>query len=333
MELSFPKYYKEFRCIASACPDSCCKEWTVDVDPHAAAMYRELDGDLGNRLRQVLKDTDDGTIMEIEDGRCPMWRQDGLCRIQAELGHDALCQTCRDFPRLRHDYGDFVELGLELSCPEAARLIFCSDGAWVTETAPGSETPDYDEEVMQILKSSRKAVLKLLADERFSFPEALAILLLQAHDAQEQIDCGAGAVTPPEVLLAEVQKYAVPGDWDGFFSFFQGLEILTERWDHLLHSATAKVDRDGKLRPLARYLIERYWLQAVADFDLVCRAKFVVAGCLLVAALGGDPVQTAQLFSKEIENDPDNVEAILDGAYTATALTDKNLLALLLGNR
>ena len=27
------------------------------------------------------------------------------------------------FPRLTHDYGDFAELGLELSCPEAAKLI------------------------------------------------------------------------------------------------------------------------------------------------------------------------------------------------------------------
>ena len=67
MELSFPKYYNEFRCIAAACPDSCCKEWTVDVDPEAAAMYRNLQGDLGDRLRSVLKDTEDGAIMEIEN--------------------------------------------------------------------------------------------------------------------------------------------------------------------------------------------------------------------------------------------------------------------------
>ena len=44
----------------------------------------------------------------------------------------------------------------------------------------------------------------------------------------------------------------------------------------------------------------------------------------------GNITQTAQLFSKEIENDPDNVEAILDAAYTAAAFTDLNLLGLLL---
>ena len=38
----------------------------------------------------------------------------------------------------------------------------------------------------------------------------------------------------------------------------------------------------------------------------------------------------AQLFSKEIENDSENMDALLDGAYTAPALTDANLLGLLL---
>lgn len=33
-------------------------------------------------------------------------------------------------------------------------------------------------------------------------------------------------------------------------------------------------------------------------------------------------------MSKEIENDAENIDALLDGAYTAPGLTDANLLAL-----
>ena len=95
----------------------------MDVDSASAAYYRSLPGELGDRLRQVLTDTPDGTVMALENGRCPMWRTDGLCEIQKHLGEAALCRVCRTFPRLRHDYGRFAELGLELSCPEAARLI------------------------------------------------------------------------------------------------------------------------------------------------------------------------------------------------------------------
>ena len=32
MKIYTPEYYHHFHCIASACPDSCCKEWAVDVD-------------------------------------------------------------------------------------------------------------------------------------------------------------------------------------------------------------------------------------------------------------------------------------------------------------
>ena len=57
----------------------------------------------------------------------------------------------------------------------------------------------------------------------------------------------------------------------------------------------------------------------------------MLISCLLVSALGGDFVETAQLFSKEIENNVDNVEAILDAAYAHPAFTDDKLLGMLLG--
>ena len=113
-----PDLYDGFHCIASACPDSCCQQWDVAVDGEKAALYRSLPGELGDRLRRFLKNEDGEVYLTLEGTRCPMWRADGLCRIQAELGEGALCKTCREFPRLTHDYGSFVELGLELSCPE-----------------------------------------------------------------------------------------------------------------------------------------------------------------------------------------------------------------------
>ena len=60
MEIRYPAYYKDFSCLAGACPDSCCHEWEVDVDPDAADYYRHLPGELGDRLREVLRDGEDG---------------------------------------------------------------------------------------------------------------------------------------------------------------------------------------------------------------------------------------------------------------------------------
>jgi lysine-N-methylase len=330
MKVLKPEYFYQFQCIASACPDSCCKEWEVDVDDTAASFYRNLEGPLGDHLRQVLKDTEDGTVMTIKDGRCPMWRQDGLCRIQAEMGHDALCQVCRDFPRLRHDYGDFVEYGLELSCPEAARLILTQSHTLVAENAPGEDEVDYDPEIMAVLLETRKTALDFLDNTSLPVNLALAVLLLYVHEVQSWIDGADVAVLDEEKCVNSAKKYAANSNWALVLEFFQNLEILTPQWHSRLSAPIEDSCWHSGFLSLAKYFIGRYWLQAVADFDLISRVKLLVSACLLVYRLGGDFLETAQLFSKEIENDPDNLETILDGTYTSPALTDIQLLSLLL---
>lgn len=327
MEVFYPKYYETFSCIASACPDSCCKEWAVDVDSQTAAFYRQLPGALGDRLREVLQDTEDGTIMTIENSLCPMWRADGLCRIQAELGHRALCKVCREFPRLTHDYGDFSELGLELSCPEAARIILSSsDNTILSRTVSGGENPEYDMEAMAILKRTRAEFFAFLETTSLPFPQVLTAFLLYAHAVQEELDGGEKAILLPEV---SVSGLSAGKDFRPLQDFFLSLEILTPQWRTRLESPAVTPCWENRYKALLHYLVLRYWLQTVFDYDIVCRAKFAVAACLLIGGLGGDLIETAQLFSKEIENDPDNVEAILDGAYSHPALTDMHLLQLL----
>ena len=329
MKITMPRYYREFHCLAVDCPDSCCHEWTVDVDADAAAYYKALPGALGDRLREVLKEENGSTVMANIEGRCPMWQQNGLCRIHAELGHDALCKTCREFPRLRHDYGDFVELGLEPSCPEAARLIFGDNGEIVTEYRANEAVPDYDEALMATLLRSRQEILAYLGNTPLPLPQQLAVMLLYAHYVQGEIDGADAAVLDPAECLADAYRYAGKGDMNALISLFRNLEMLTDRWKVRLDTMPENSSWDVGYRPLLPYFIRRYWLQAVADYDLVCRVKFIIASVILIHALGGDPISTAQLFSKEIENDPDNVDAILDGAYGQPALTDANLLGLL----
>lgn len=330
MVLRYPAYFETFSCLAGQCPDSCCKEWEVQIDGDTAARYRAMPGSLGAALRQFLYEQDGETYLRITDGRCPMWRDDGLCRIQADCGHDALCQTCREFPRLTHDYGDFIERGLELSCPEAARLIFENfDSRWIQTEVPGGEEPDYDRADMEILLQTREKMLELLANTRRPVQETLALALLYGYHVQETLD-GAERPWDAQKALAFAKRLAEPSDGKEVSDFFKNLDILTDKWRKRLDSPTAAPHWDERLRALARYGVERYWLQAVSDLELAARVKMVVLSCILVHLLGGDTVQTAQLYGKEIENSEENTEAILDGAYTSPALTDAKIFGLLL---
>lgn len=330
MQIRKSYYFDSFRCIASACADSCCKEWDVQVDEAAAAYYRSLTGPLGDRLREVLKEEDGETVMIIEDGRCPMWREDGLCRIQAELGEEALCRTCREFPRLTHDYGNFVERGLELSCPEAARLILQADPLPMVMTCvPGEEEAEYDTEAMAVLLHTRERMLNLLSQEEYPIGKRMALALLYGCQAQAELDGEEEQPFDAASAMETIRDLAKPGDWDAVLDFFRELEVLTPEWEKLLQNP-APAKWDARTPALARYLVERYWLQAVSDYDLYSRVKFVIIACLLVKHLGGDVLRTAQLFSKEIENSVENVEALLEGAYSHPAFTDDKLLGLTL---
>ena len=68
----------------------------------------------------------------------------------------------------------------------------------------------------------------------------------------------------------------------------------------------------------------------MSDYDLYGRVKFMVISATLLRLLGGDFRETAQLFSKEIENDAENLDAILDAAYDSPIFTDAKLLGMLL---
>ncbi len=112
--------YAAFRCLAGACPQTCCAAWEIVVDPDAQDAYLRLQHPLAAKLRRVLRvDSEGDTYFAQTDGRCPFLCADGLCELQRTLGEQSLCRTCRDFPRWEVLLCDRVERGLSPACPEA----------------------------------------------------------------------------------------------------------------------------------------------------------------------------------------------------------------------
>ena len=334
MERIYPAYYRKFHCIAGDCPDTCCKEWDVEVDAVSAAKYRALPGTLGDLLRKNLYEEDGHTYLGFPEGTCPVQRPDGLCGLQARYGEEMLCEVCGRFPRISQDYGSFVELGLEMSCPEAARLILSEEPELIAEEIPGGEPGDYDAEAMAVLRRTRPQMLAILADAAHAVPERLAMMLLYGYQVQNELDGGEPAAFDWAESMDLARQTAGTADPQALLDFFAQLEILTDRWRaRLERPVKAPCWFEGLCRAAA-YGILRYYEQAVCDYDLIGRVKLILSGCILGALLAdasfADQCTVMQLYSKEIENDIDNVEAIEEGAYSHPALTDRNLLGILL---
>ncbi|HDR5278653.1 TPA: flagellin lysine-N-methylase, partial [Bacillus thuringiensis] len=127
-------YISEFSCIGSECEDTCCKNWLIYVDKEHYDLYSTIKNKKTNRLIQDSielnpkseSDNSYGIIKLTSSSACPFLTEKSLCGIQMEHGPEALCKTCKIYPRVTNKVNeDYYQTG-DLSCPEMARLILLS---------------------------------------------------------------------------------------------------------------------------------------------------------------------------------------------------------------
>lgn len=125
-----PRYMAQFQCAGSACPETCCAGWNVDIDKATYQKYRTVRIEpLASQLKQSVvklespKPHSFAVIQMLGDGSCPMLSPEKLCGIQSQLGAQMLSNTCAQYPRYHAKReGSLFSVHATLSCPEAARL-------------------------------------------------------------------------------------------------------------------------------------------------------------------------------------------------------------------
>ncbi len=123
MKVRVPNYFYEFKCRASECEDTCCAGWEIVIDDETHKRYENVEGEFGEILRSKIVKSDGENIFLLNNGNCSFLNEKKMCEIYINLGEDHLCYTCQQFPRYTEEFLDLKEVGLSLSCPEAARII------------------------------------------------------------------------------------------------------------------------------------------------------------------------------------------------------------------
>ena len=125
MKLYAPKYYKNFKCSADRCEHSCCVGWEIDIDKDTLKKYKSLRGGYGTVIADSISMDDTPHFRLGEGDRCPHLDKRGLCKIILAVGEEYLCDICREHPRF-YNYTSVAEVGIGMSCMEAARIILTS---------------------------------------------------------------------------------------------------------------------------------------------------------------------------------------------------------------
>lgn len=128
--LLIPQYMQQFSCIGSACEDSCCVGWRVDIDEETYKKYNRVrDQELAplfdkkvTRNRSNASSQNYAKIKMNQNGSCTFLNEESLCKIQLKLGEDYLSNTCAIYPRVTNEVNGITERSATVSCPEIARL-------------------------------------------------------------------------------------------------------------------------------------------------------------------------------------------------------------------
>lgn len=297
MKIVKPTFYKNFKCIAGDCPDSCCQGWEVDADSDSLEYYKTLDNSLEikKRIDSVLsKDEFDNTIFTLAPKkRCPFLNDENLCDMHIAIGGEHTPYTCRTFPRFIYDFGATREIGISFSCPVASDMMYNTE-SFDFETEVNSDLPtlnDIDAEKYFLLYKGRAEAYKIAKDKNKSIRERLNDLL----------DLG--------VLLQEkLFPYDEGGDDIAFFDVFKNPELINPEWKEKVENFSLKqVSNTQSNENILMYFLYKYLIQAVYDDDALSKIKMAVIGVLINTYFGEDS-WTIHLWSKETEHSQYNMD-------------------------
>ena len=281
MIYTIPDYYKEFKCTADKCEDTCCEGWQIVIDEQSLKRYKKVRGDfMWRMLRSV--DWMQGVFRQDKEKRCAFLNEQNLCDLYTACGEKSLCKTCKLYPRHIEEFEGVREITLSISCPEVARILMDKKEpvTFLSYEKEGEEEyEDFDPFFFSILEDARKAMIEILQNRELPLSKRILLVLGMAHDMQgrvnrqEMFDCfsviekyqGEKAWKFADEYLAAERDMAWTRE---MFDKLYELELLREEWDMLLQEAEVMLycDSEQKYRAISDEFAA--WAKAHTDAEI-----------------------------------------------------------------
>lgn len=321
MKVRIPHFYNEFSCAGSACPDTCCVGWLIEIDEEAYGRFMNMEGAFGEKIRKHIVTREDGRYFALnEDGRCVFLNEDNLCEMVIKAGEESLCSLCDNYPRVGVDFGNLRELCLSMSCPEVTRLVLSSSrpvcfGEW--DTGEWAAGVDYTKDaVFHILLLARDVLFGMLQNRALSIGERVLLYVMYAARIQQAVDENepqkiqqTAEQFSKETYIKKCLSSVTARDAESgaqfvkeLFSFIRGLEQINGKWSALLEETVKRLDcqsaadfmkaheafaadykeREYVFEHLLVYYVYRYFMKVVFDGDLYAKAVMSVIALVCI---------------------------------------------------
>lgn len=312
MKMCAPEYYKEFKCIADKCKDSCCSAgWEIDIDDETAEFYKSVPGEFGDKLRKKIDFGGPSHFILNNDGNCPFLNDCGLCDIYINLGEDKLCQICTDHPRYFEWFDGVKECGVGLCCEEAARIILLQNRPFKTYEIdiPFEECDEYNDEIYDYLLKCRTKIIEYLDNDEISFNERIRNVLWYAY--MTQLDLDSWLLDDEDIIsvtdVDTVQNKVFGEDIYSITEFLLTLEPNSNKWIPYLKGCldlykssfnkniiseenvsnfqifeNTHPEINDYLKNISIYFVWRYFMKGCFDGDILSKIKLMSVSVLVI---------------------------------------------------
>ena len=207
-----PKYVADFQCDGSKCNAKCCGKWRIDIDMDTYKKYQRIKNPA--MRKKILSSIQPSTIQtgfQIKLNNkavCPLLCEGNLCYIQRNMGEGALSQTCKVYPRMVQQIGNYQFRMLAMTCPVAAEYALLSPNAMELQQISCEEDTSAWKLIakncnMNNVPNDLAAVhimmggLAILQNTSYTFEQRLVILGLfldKVEDCQQDVEAVAGLI-------------------------------------------------------------------------------------------------------------------------------------------
>lgn len=282
--------------------------------------------------------------------RCPFLNASNLCDICIHMGEEALSEVCTEYPRFSLGYADVIQKCLSLSCEEAGRLLFSKEEpVRFLEIELVGECEEDDFELKMFLEHVMAELFKILQDRNRGLKERMNRYLSYLSFIQKLINeedylnsrfYGQEELgdTIPLLKFTLLEpsynrhkiRMQILGELEVLDKEWQNVyDKMKDRWsestynDSLLAFYESGAYKEMDYENLMVYFTFRYFMNAYYNLDVLSYGRLAVVFTRMVCDMdmlfyeenGGafsraDRVDTARIFSKEVEHSEENVEYI-----------------------
>lgn len=340
MRTRCPGFYFKFQCLASKCSDTCCAGWEIEIDEKTETLYKNVSGEMGDKLKANIEN---GQFKLLPDERCPFLTPNNLCEIYSNLGKNSLCAICKEHPRFKEWFGDYMEQGLGLCCEEAIRLL-------LNETSLEFITYNSDEEIISLadediffrdkILNHREKIFSILKNRSMDFKERLITVFYEIKSFEEE--------NFPLLLKnnsSEENDFSITlSHW---VKILGETESLGKSWDKVLGAIQTKtisnissqsVFSDVEKENIVIYLLFRYYAKTLYEGNFSEKFKFALffliilenfANELAYDSVGDTKINAIKMLSKQLEYSENNLYFLFEHFNNDVFFSENSFLNLI----